>query len=199
MGGKLCAWFVNDVPPEGCVAAAAEAWRDSDGDISTVLRAILTSADFWNPDNYGAKIKTPLEFAVSALRAVGAQPDSGIVLVQLLTGLGQPPYMYEAPTGYPDDADSWVSSGNLLQRMNVALAIGGGGPRGFSNTLDSLIPGTLDAETMVQRVNELILHGRGSDATLDVIARRTRSIPRRRNARNLAVALALGSPDFQRQ
>src|SRR6266567_8504978 len=81
---KLCARFVSDEPPDGCVDAAALAWRRTNGDIRAVLRAIFTSPDFWAPQAVRAKVKTPLEFVISAVRATGAEPDSTLRLAQVV-------------------------------------------------------------------------------------------------------------------
>src|SRR5213078_3278950 len=90
---KLCARFVRDDPPDGCVDAAVDAWHRSNGDIRAILRAIFTSPDFWAPQALRAKVKTPLEFVVSAVRATGATPDSTLRLAQVVSRLGEPLYL----------------------------------------------------------------------------------------------------------
>src|SRR2546427_4464204 len=77
---ELCQRFVADDPPDGCVDDAVAAWRRSGGEIREVLRAIFHGPDFWAPADVRSKVKTPLEFVVSALRAVGADPDSTLGL-----------------------------------------------------------------------------------------------------------------------
>src|SRR5436190_10277728 len=99
---QLCARFVADDPPDGCVDAAAAAWQRSGSDIREVLRAIFRSPDFWAPQNVRAKVKTPLEFVVSAARAVGADPDSTARLAQVVARLGEPMYLHVAPDGYAE-------------------------------------------------------------------------------------------------
>jgi uncharacterized protein (DUF1800 family) len=39
--------------------------------------------------------------------------------------MGMQPYMCQPPTGYDDTADTWVSAGALVARMNVAQQIAG--------------------------------------------------------------------------
>src|SRR5439155_1161333 len=116
----------NDDPPDGCVDDAVTAWKQSDGDIRAVLRAIFRSPDFWAPENVRAKIKTPLEFVVSAARAVGGEPDTTPRLAQVVARLGEPLYLHVAPDGYPEREDAWVNSGALLDRMNAAVALAAG-------------------------------------------------------------------------
>src|SRR5436309_1150001 len=99
---KLCQRLVNDEPPDGCVDDAVAAWKRSSGDMREVVRAIVHGPDFWAPQNIRAKVKTPLEFVVSAVRAVGGDPDTTPRLAQVVARLGQPLYRHVAPDGYPE-------------------------------------------------------------------------------------------------
>jgi len=94
---KLCQRFVSDDPPDGCVDDAVAAWKRSSGDMRDVLRAIFHGPDFWAAENVRAKVKTPLEFVVSAARAVDAQPDTSPRLAQVVARLGEPLYLHVAP------------------------------------------------------------------------------------------------------
>src|SRR3989441_2580742 len=91
VSAKLCARFVADEPPDGCVDAAVAAWQKTRGDIRAVLRTIFTSPDFWSPQVIRSKVKTPFEFVVSAVRAVSADPDTTPRLAQVVARLRQPP------------------------------------------------------------------------------------------------------------
>ncbi|HEY6209397.1 MAG TPA: DUF1800 domain-containing protein [Gemmatimonadales bacterium] len=196
---KLCQRFVNDEPPDGCVDDAVAAWRRSGGDVREVLHAIFHGPDFWAPQNARAKVKTPLEFVVSALRAVGADPDTTPRLAQVVARLGEPLYLHVAPDGYPEREDTWVNSGALLDRMNAGVALAAGTLPGVTVSLDSLIPATGDAEQLILQVNDKILGGTMSENTKDVIRRQTSDISDPVAARALAVGLAIGGPEFQRQ
>ncbi len=120
---KLATKFVNDNPSEALVGRVAEAFSKSNGDIKTTLRALFTDKEFFAPENYRAKIKTPFELAVSSIRAVGGDTNSGPQMLAMLNKLGEVPYGYQAPTGYPDTAEDWVNTGALLERLNFAVAI----------------------------------------------------------------------------
>jgi len=196
---KLCQRFVNDEPPDGCVDDAVAAWRRSGGDLREVLHAIFNGPDFWAPQNTRAKVKTPLEFVVSALRAVGADPDTTPRLAQVVARLGEPLYLHVAPDGYPEREDAWVNSGALLDRMNAGVALAAGTLPGVTVSLDSLIPATGDAEQLILQVNDKILDGTMTENTKDVIRRQTSDIGDPVAARALAVGLAVGGPEFQRQ
>ena len=44
-------------------------------------------------------------------------------MLAMLNKLGEVPYGYQAPTGYPDKAEDWVNTGALLERLNFAIAV----------------------------------------------------------------------------
>jgi len=196
---KLCQRLVNDEPPDGCVDDAVAAWERSSGDMREVVRAIVRGPDFWAPENIRAKVKTPLEFVVSAVRAVGGDPDTTPRLAQVVARLGQPLYRHVAPDGYPEREAAWVNSGALLDRMNVAVALAAGRLPGVTVALDSLALATADAEQLMAAVNDGILGGTMSDNTRRVIREQLAEAPDPVAARALAVGLALGGPEFQRR
>ncbi len=196
---ELCARFVADTPPDGCVDAAVAAWQATHGDIRAVLVAIASGPDFWAPETRGARFKTPLEFVASAVRALGGEPDTTARLVGALRQLGETPFMDPTPTGYSEAGSSWLNSGALLTRMNLALALASGRMPGVVLDVDSVVPVTRDYDALVGRVDATVLAGRGSERTLQVIRQQIGDLPDPVNARNLAVALALGSPDFQKE
>jgi len=199
VSAKLCARFVNDDPPDGCVDDAVRAWQQSDGDIRQVLRAIFRSPDFWAPKNIGAKVKSPLEFVVSAVRALGGVPDSTPRLSLAVGRLGQPLYQHVAPNGYGERQEDWVNSGALLNRMNLAMALAANRAPGVSVDLDRVVPLADRAEDLVESVNRTILSGRMSAPTRQVIMNEIAGIANLAQARAMAVGLALGGPEFQRQ
>jgi uncharacterized protein (DUF1800 family) len=120
---KLATKFVNDKPDEMLVNRVAKAFQDSKGDIKTTLRALFSDETFFAPENYRAKIKTPFELAVSAIRTIGADTNNATALIAMLQKLGEVPYGYQAPTGYPDTAEDWVNAGALLERLNYSVAL----------------------------------------------------------------------------
>ncbi|MDT7543028.1 MAG: hypothetical protein QOE33_2932 [Acidobacteriota bacterium] len=120
---KLSRKFVSDNPTPELVGRVAAAYMKSNGDIRETLRAIFTSPEFNSPENYRAKIKTPFELAVSAVRALGGDTNGAPPIHQWIGRMGEPLYQYQAPTGYPDTAEHWVNTGALLERINFALAL----------------------------------------------------------------------------
>jgi uncharacterized protein (DUF1800 family) len=199
VSAKLCARFVSDVPPDGCTDDAVRAWKRTNGDTREVVRAIVRSPDFWAGAVIGAKIKTPLEFVVSAVRAVGGVPDTTPRLAGAVARLGQPLYLQTAPTGYPESQEDWVNSGALLNRMNFAVALAANRLPGVQVDLDAVLPATSDHAALIDAVDRLILGGGMSAQTRRVIREQLAEVRDPSQARALAVGLALGGPEFQRQ
>jgi uncharacterized protein (DUF1800 family) len=199
VSAKLCARFVADEPPDGCVDAAVAAWRNTRGDVRAVLRAIFKSPDFWSQQAVRSKVKTPLEFVVSAVRAVAAAPDTTPRLAQVVARLGQPLYLQSAPTGYAETESHWVNSGALLARMNAAIALAAGKLPGVDGDLGGVVPTTSDWRQLVDLVSDHVLGGTMSAHTKTVITNQLSDITDPVRARMLAVGLALGGPDFQKQ
>ena len=119
---KLAVKFVSDNPSEALVERMAKAFHNSKGDIKTTLRTMFTDREFFASETYHAKIKTPFEVVVSAIRTVGADTN-GVQIQAMLQKMGEPLYGYQAPTGYPDTAEDWVNTGALLERLNFAVAL----------------------------------------------------------------------------
>ncbi len=187
IAAALARRFIADTPPASIVERAAAVFRQTDGDLLAVTRAILTSPEFFAPESYRAKVKTPFDFVVSALRATGANIRQPVPLERTMRELGMPLYFCQPPTGYKDTAEAWVNTGALINRMNFAVTLAANTFRGVvvSNPLPDR--NQSDAETAV----DVFLNGDASDATRATIRRATTAAQ--------VVALALGAPEFQRR
>jgi uncharacterized protein (DUF1800 family) len=115
--------FVSDNPPPAVVDAMTATWVKTGGDIREVLRTMLESPEFWSKDAYRAKVKTPEEYVISAVRATGGDVVHPAALVEAIGQLGMPLYGCQTPNGYSWMADAWLNSGGLLDRMNFSLAL----------------------------------------------------------------------------
>jgi uncharacterized protein (DUF1800 family) len=120
---KIATRFVSDDPSQSLVDRMARSYLSSGGDISAVLRTLYRSPEFWSTDVYHAKVKTPLEYVVSAVRASDANIDSLRPLANALHSMGMPLYGCIPPTGYSWQASAWVSTGALVDRMNFAISL----------------------------------------------------------------------------
>ena len=166
---KLANKFVSDKPSEEFVKRIADAFTKSNGDIKTTLRAIFTDKEFFAPENYRAKIKTPFELAASSIRAVGGQTNGGPAMLAMLNKLGEVPYGYQAPTGYPDTAEDWVNTGALLERLNFAVAVAS---NRIPGTRVDLKPFAADGKSKIlDKAIAEILDGEISPATRSTLAK----------------------------
>jgi len=208
---KLAQRFVSDDPPPALVGRMAETFLKKDGDIREVLRTLFRSPEFWSPQAYRAKMKTPLEFVVSAVRASGADVENAMPLVQNLNRMGMPLYGAQPPTGYSMKAATWVNSAALLNRMNFALALGTGRLPGLNFNADRLLAGGKAPEEpalALARLETSLLAGDVSKNTHDTILKqmndpqvtgmRPDGSTRPPNVGVLA-GLLMGSPEFQKR
>ncbi|MEO6911725.1 MAG: DUF1800 domain-containing protein, partial [Edaphobacter sp.] len=136
---KLAVRFVSDTPPAALVDRMAKTFVASNGDIKKVLRTMFDSPEFWSPEVYRAKVKTPIEFVVSAARASGAEVTNAQPLVASLNRLGMPLYGMQTPNGYSWTADKWVNTGDLVSRMNLALVLSGNRMNGIEMDWSGLL------------------------------------------------------------
>jgi uncharacterized protein (DUF1800 family) len=200
---QLCIRLVADAPPRDAIAAATAAWRRSDGEVAAVVRAIAGAPAFWRAEHRGGKIKSPLELAVSAVRAVAGEVD-GTGLAKLMVRLGQPPLLAPAPTGYADASAAWLSTAGALERMDFALGLAADKLPGVRLALDQVLPlpaGEPIAEWRVATLRRLdaMVAGGLAPATRAVIERWLATPSQPAQARTLGLALTLASPEFQRQ
>lgn len=179
---KLARRFVADEPPEALVARAAAVFEKTGGEIREVVKAIVTAPEFSDPQYRAAKVKTPLEFVVSAVRASRATVADASDLARHIGAMGMPLYLQQPPTGYQDVAEAWVSTSGLLARLNFALDLASGRVRGVSP----------DAQALA-RAEQLVPAGL-SEQTRKTLGQESAAL----DAPKLA-GLILGSPEFQRR
>jgi len=208
---KLAQRFVSDDPPPALVDRMAKTFAKKKGDIREVLSTLFHSPEFWADTTYRAKLKTPLEFIASAVRATGASVDDARPLVRQLNNMGMPLYGSQPPTGYSMKAETWVNSSALLNRMNFALALTGGMVRGVK--VDALelaggAPPTPDATAALSALESKLLAADVSRQTHDSIAAQVAPIkpedqpkaqPSKPPDASMMAGLLLGSPEFQRR
>ncbi|MDD5543768.1 MAG: DUF1800 domain-containing protein [Acidobacteriia bacterium] len=213
---KLVTRFVSDTPSASLVDRVAQTYLKTDGDIREMLRTIFYSPEFNSKDAYRAKVKSPFELVVSAIRTSGGDTTASPALLQLIARMGQPLFQYQAPTGYPDRADEWLNSGTLLTRLNFAMALAANKIPGTNVDLLNLLKGIdpSQAEAVRTQLVRVYLNGQLSDTTRAALnkdagkleATNTQMIPpdtpQDTQTRALPVEVAgliMGSPEFQRR
>lgn len=208
---KLAMRFVSDTPPPALVNRMGQTFLKKNGDIREVLKTMFESPEFWAPETYRAKVKTPLEFVVSAARASGADMTDASVLAQRMQNLGMPLYGMQPPTGYSLKGDAWVNSSALLGRMNFALALAAGKVKGVQvshGQTPSTSTGADGAQQTLGALESSLLAGDVSQQTHDTImarlqdpkiSQRKLDDPARPPNTPMITGLLLGSPEFQRR
>jgi uncharacterized protein (DUF1800 family) len=171
ISSQLAVRFVSDEPPPALVNRMAKAFVKSDGDIKVVLRTMFNSPEFWSTEVYRAKVKTPLEFVVSAVRASGADVTDAQPLVASLNRLGMPLYGMQTPNGYSWKAEPWVNAGDLVNRMNFALVLSSDRMNGVETDWKGLLGESADLQgnetttAKEQRLESLVLDQPASEHT----------------------------------
>jgi uncharacterized protein (DUF1800 family) len=185
-----------------------------------VLTVLFHSPEFWNDGAYRAKVKTPLEFVVSAVRATGAEVDDALPLIRQLNNMGMPLYGAQPPTGYSMKAETWVSSSALLNRMNFALTLtsdkmkavkvdvgqlAGSSPRDPNLALttleNSLLAGDVSKQThdsITAQIDAAAMNGTQQKQDKSGARKPVDASSRPPDVSTIA-GLLLGSPEFQRR
>jgi len=172
VASKFARHFIADQPPPAAVDRLANVFHDSDGDLGELARAVVATPEAWSEPL--AKVKTPDELVVSALRLTSfkGNPDK---LVGSLALLGQAPFAAPSPAGWPDDAAGWIGPEAGLQRVEWSMQL---------------------AQRLPRDLSPIAL----ADATIAPVAARDtmQAIERAPDARE-AIALLFASPEFQRR
>jgi uncharacterized protein (DUF1800 family) len=171
---KLARHFVADDPPAALVQHLADTFTRTGGDLSSVYRELVASPQAWQ--GASAKFKSPWEWAISGLRALGRSEIAPMQATNLMNQLGQPTWRPGSPAGYDDVAATWAAPDALLRRVEVAQRIAA--QAGDAVDVRALAPQVLPGGAL-------------TDATAAAIANADRS--------GTALALLLVSPEFLRR
>ena len=169
---KLARHFAGDTPPAAMVARLQAAFLTSGGDLPMVYRAIVASPEAWAPRP--AKFRTPWEWTLAGLRALGYRAVPAGPTVSLLQQLGQPTWKPGSPAGYDDIAASWAGPDAVLRRVEAAERLASRAP-------------LIDARQLAPR----LFPGALAPATAEAIAHA--------DSPGQALALLLVSPDMMRR
>jgi len=203
--------FVSDAPPKSLIDAMSKTFLKTDGDLRAVLETMFRSPEFWAPEAYRARVKTPFEFVVSSLRATQADISDPQPLLGTLNKMGMQLYGAQPPTGYSTKADVWVNSAALLDRMNFGLALAANRLPGTSFDLARLLNGAdvtdADPYQVQLELEQALVPGDISKQTHDTIENRIvdpQAMAQFENPShpvnvNVIAGLLLGSPEFQRK
>lgn len=118
VAARLVRHFVSDTPPPGLVARIATIFRDSDGDLAEVARALVAADAAWQTKP--TKFVPPYDFVVAAERLIGGEPRKSLFLAAFHS-LGQRLWTPSSPAGWPDEDNAWTAPDGLLARVDWSL------------------------------------------------------------------------------
>jgi hypothetical protein len=120
---KLCRRFISDAPEQGTIDAVADAFTQSSGDIKITLRALFASDAFRTSADQ--KFTRPSEYLAGLVRALAPDTryptDNGQLFFFAQSILGQLPFYWPTPDGYPDEQSYWASTGGMLNRWRLSF------------------------------------------------------------------------------
>lgn len=147
---KLCRRFISDNPDQASIDEVANAFVESAGEIKDTLRALFATDEFRNTAD--SKITRPSEFLAGLIRALApdtAYPtDAGQILFFAQSLLGQIPFYWPTPDGYPDTQDYWGSTGGMLNRWRLSFF-------SYATYIPEINVIQIDYATMLQGANTL--------------------------------------------
>jgi uncharacterized protein (DUF1800 family) len=171
---KLARHFVADDPPPALVQRLADTFARTGGDLTSVYRELVASPESWQPAL--AKFKSPWDWGISSLRAVGRRELPATQSIDLMNQLGQPVWRPGSPAGYGDLAATWAAPDALIRRVQTA------------QRLAEQVGNTVDARTLAPRV---LPGGALSEGSADAVASA--------DSGGVALALLLVAPEFLRR
>jgi len=221
---KLVRRFVADNPPAEIVEAGSQAFLKTGGDIREVLRAILMHPKFLAAEYYQAKFKMPWELIVSSVRSIGGEIEfppaprrrmnqgPAVGLQAFLQDMGQAGK--RTPEGYPDYAEAWVNSNGLLKRMEFANTLASGQVPEIRVNLAAALkmvrdlrlpqPSAPQAEQIRLQMAQIGRDPKAAPQAGQTAMMMDASVARQNSMQAVgpeavAVAYALGSPQFQKR
>ena len=189
---KLVRRFVADQPPAALVSRVAQEFTATGGDVKQMLRVIFLSDEFANAPT---KLKRPYTYFVSTLRILDAEAGQNARLGQLLERLGQVPFQWPAPNGYPDVSAAW--SNNLLPRWNLPLALAQNQLRGITVNWAAVEKQLPDRSNAINQLAQHLLHQAVDSAAHQQYADFFQANGAGAEAVRAVAALMLASPAFQ--
>ncbi|MGC1686829.1 MAG: DUF1800 domain-containing protein [Candidatus Acidiferrales bacterium] len=207
---KLARHFVSDNPPPALVDRMAHSYLSSGGDIRVLMKTMIYSPEFWSREAFRAKVKEPFELAASTARALNADAEITLPLVQWVGRMGEPLFQAQPPTGYSDKAEMWVNTGALLNRLNFALSLSSNKISGTSVNLESMLgpDAGSDPQVALSTAINLFLDGQIAPLTRQTLEGRMDDPqivqaklddPVKHVNQALVAGLVLGAPEFQRR
>ena len=187
---KLLRYFWGYEPSDRAVDRVADVYLETDGDIKSMLRGILSWSQLATAT---PKLKRPYHLAVSSVRALFAGVENPFFILAALDQAGHLPFTWAPPNGFPDSIGYW--SGFVLPRWNYASLV----PLvGDAIVIDlPFLDPALPAEDLRFLLDLLLLGGTMSAETSAAVVDFLDSQPATDFTVREAIGLVLSSPEFQ--
>jgi uncharacterized protein (DUF1800 family) len=187
---KLAQRFVSDDPPQALIDRMAATFMKTDGDLRAVLQTMFSSPEFLSEGAWQAKIKSPIEMVVSAVRALNADVNDTFTLAQRIADLGEPLYGKLEPTGYPNTGAAWTNTSSVLGRANFATALAAGQVSSVKVDVSRF-----NTKPTAFVASELL----GTTASGTMVAAIEKGVRGKQSNPAIITTLVISSPDFQRR
>lgn len=185
---KLCRWFLEETPRESVVQAAALRFRQTQGDIREVLKAIITPNNLFAA---GPKYKRPFHLIASGMRAIQPVMSQMWPLRTALRECGHPLFEWGPPDGFPDTMQYW--GGGQMARWNFCSSLGENRLLDMQSDASTFYQGMTMPQQVLDEMNRRFLQGEmsGTDRQilLDFLAFDPNSPRQRRAVTGLLLAI----------
>ena len=118
----LWSFFVWDNPSDSDIQPLVNAYNQSGHQIGAMVKAMLTSSAFYSDKAYRARVKSPAEFVVEAVRAMGFEPNRPAlgIMAESMLSMGQTLFDPPNVAGWPGDklSATWMSTQSWITRVN---------------------------------------------------------------------------------
>ena len=168
---KIARHFVSETPPQSLIEKLKSRWRATGGNLGDVMTELVNADESWTTER--RKFKTPREFVISTMRALGIKNTRRNILLPSLTQLGQQPFKAGSPAGYSDNEMDWNGGSGLIARIDWAAMVAA---RSKANAED-IMQQSLATDVSLNTYNSVL----------------------RAESRQQALVLLLASPEFQRR
>lgn len=193
---KLCLRFVADEPPSECVEVTSAAFLASSGDIKTTLSALFSSASFWAPEHRRNKLKTSLEFLLSAVRSSGARLAGTTELARIASELGEVPFLEPSPAGRNEESSYWLGSFTLA-RLAFAQDLAYGRVPGLAFDQRAALAAGSNPQTLALSLSGTLLGEGATPRTVTTIEQAIAAASDESARWSTGLALCLSAPEFQ--
>lgn len=189
---KMLRYFLRYDPSDAQIAEVAGVYLTTGGDIKAMLRTVLSRQ---NVTTAPAKFKRPFHLVLSGVRALKVSVANVSTLRTQVTTVGQPPFTFDTPDGFPDSAEYW--SGNILPRWNYAWFIANANSATTVRFDVAPFVTTPTASAIVNAIDRACFGGEMTQRLRDELTTYVAVAPTNTTRVRETVSLALSSSTFQ--